>query len=43
MAFLPTLLSLKYGSVDNAKRILGGVEKIRETFFELQKYLYTAN
>ena len=40
---LPTLLGLKYGSVDDAKRILGGVEKIRETFFELQKYLYINN
>lgn len=39
---LPTLLSLKYGSIDDAKTILGGVEQIRTSFLTMQEYLYGA-
>jgi type I restriction enzyme R subunit len=37
---LPTLLNLKYDTVDDAKRTLGDVNRIRSTFFDLQKHLY---
>lgn len=37
---LPVLLNLKYNAIDDAEQTLGGVEKIRSTFFEFQKYLY---
>jgi type I restriction enzyme R subunit len=38
---LPILLNLKYNAIDDAKRTLGGVDKIRSTFFNFQKFLYT--
>ncbi|MGD0354932.1 MAG: DEAD/DEAH box helicase family protein [Dehalococcoidia bacterium] len=37
---LPDLLTLKYHALDDAKRILGGVENIRNIFIGFQKYLY---
>jgi len=37
---LPDLLILKYHALDDAKRILGGVENIRNVFIGFQKYLY---
>lgn len=40
---LPILLNLKYNAIDDAERILGGVDKIRSSFFAFQKYLYADN
>ncbi len=37
---LPDLLTLKYQAIQEASEMLGGVEKIRTTFFDFQKYLY---
>ena len=37
---LPDLLTLKYHALDDAKRILGSVENIRNIFIGFQKYLY---
>lgn len=37
---LPKLLGLKYQSISDAERVLGGVENIRAGFLKLQKYLY---
>lgn len=37
---LPVLLNLKYNAIDDAEKTLGGVNKIRSTFFDFQKYLY---
>lgn len=37
---LPTLLELKYHSVNDAADALGGVESIKNTFIEFQKHLY---
>ena len=37
---LPGLLTLKYQALDDAKRILGSVEDIRNIFLGFQKYLY---
>jgi len=37
---IPDLLKLKYNAIDDAERTLGGVDKIRSTFFDFQKYLY---
>lgn len=37
---LPQLLNLKYQAISDAERILGGIEKIRSTFFNFQKNLY---
>jgi len=37
---LPKLLNLKYHAIADAEEILGGVEKIRSTFFDFQKSLY---
>ncbi|MBU6415325.1 restriction endonuclease subunit R, partial [Patescibacteria group bacterium] len=39
---LPILLNLKYHAIADAEMILGGVEKIRSTFFGFQKDLYRA-
>ncbi|MEK7598030.1 MAG: DEAD/DEAH box helicase family protein [Patescibacteria group bacterium] len=39
---LPILLNLKYHAISDAETILGGVEKIRATFFNFQKNLYTS-
>ncbi|MBW7992866.1 MAG: type I restriction endonuclease subunit R [Planctomycetes bacterium] len=37
---LPDLLTLKYHAIQDASEMLGGVENIRNTFFDFQKYLY---
>lgn len=37
---LPSLLELKYYSITDASEQLGGVDKIRNTFIDFQKYLY---
>jgi len=37
---LPDLLALKYHAIDDATVILGGVQNIRTTFIDFQKYLY---
>ncbi len=37
---LPDLLNLKYQSIADAKKQLGDVNNIRQTFIEFQKYLY---
>ncbi len=37
---LPSLLELKYQSITDAAQALGGVESIKNTFIEFQKYLY---
>ncbi|MCK4463256.1 MAG: restriction endonuclease subunit R, partial [Candidatus Omnitrophica bacterium] len=37
---LPDLLTLKYQAISDAEEILGGVENIRNTFIDFQKYLY---
>jgi type I restriction enzyme, R subunit len=37
---LPDLLTLKYQAIQDASEMLGGVENIRTTFFDFQKYLY---
>ncbi|MCX6702224.1 MAG: DEAD/DEAH box helicase family protein [Candidatus Zambryskibacteria bacterium] len=38
---LPILLNLKYHAIADAESVLGGVEKIRSTFFGFQKALYS--
>jgi len=37
---LPDLLNLKYRSISDAENLLGGVTRIRATFFDFQKHLY---
>ena len=37
---LPSLLELKYQALSDAAETLGGVDKIRKTFIEFQKFLY---
>lgn len=37
---LPDLLTLKYEAIRDAEEILGGVDNIRATFIDFQKYLY---
>lgn len=37
---LPSLLELKYQFITDAAETLGGVETIKNTFIESQKYLY---
>ena len=37
---LPSLLTLKYQAIRDAEEILGGVDNIRTTFIDFQKYLY---
>ena len=39
-AKLPDLLMLKYQAIRDAEEILGGVDNIRSTFIDFQKYLY---
>jgi type I restriction enzyme R subunit len=39
---LPDLLTLKYQAIRDAEEILGGVDNIRATFINFQKYLYEA-
>jgi len=38
---LPILLNLKYHAIADAESVLGGVDKIRSTFFGFQKTLYS--
>ncbi len=38
---LPSLLNLKYHSIDDAVQKLGGAQKIRDQFFAFQKILFT--
>jgi len=38
---LPILLNLKYKAIADAESVLGGVDKIRSTFFGFQKVLYS--
>jgi len=38
---LPKLLELKYSSINDAARILGGAEIIKQTFIAFQKFLYS--
>lgn len=37
---LPILLNLKYHSIADAEEVLGGVDRIRSTFFDFQENLY---
>jgi len=37
---LPDLLTLKYQALSDAEEILGGVDNIKATFIDFQKYLY---
>jgi len=37
---LPDLLTLKYQAISDAEEVLGGVDNIRTTFIDFQKYLY---
>ena len=37
---LPDLLTLKYQALSDAEEILGGVDNIKTTFIDFQKYLY---
>ena len=37
---LPNLLELKYKAIADAKRELGDIKSIRETFIVFQEYLY---
>lgn len=37
---LPSLLELKYHTISDGAEMLGGVDKIRATFIDFQKYLY---
>ncbi len=39
---LPQLLNLKYQAITDAEKILGGVDRIRSTFFDFQKSLYSS-
>ena len=38
---LPHLLTLKYQAIDDAMRILGGVETVKNTFINFQRHLYS--
>ena len=40
-AKLPDLLNLKYKAIADAKRELGTISDIRDTFIGFQEYLYT--
>ncbi len=39
---LPDLLKIKYFAINDATKLLGGVNKIRDTFINFQKYLFAA-
>ena len=39
---LPTLLKIKYFAIHDATELLGGVDKIRDTFINFQKHLFAA-
>ena len=38
---LPVLLNMRYHSIADAEKMLGGVDKIRSTFFDFQRSLYS--
>ena len=38
---LPKLLELKYQTINETSQILGGPDKIRETFISFQRFLYS--
>ncbi len=40
---LPELLKIKYLAINDATELLGGVDKIRETFINFQKHLYASS
>jgi type I restriction enzyme, R subunit len=40
---LPTLLKIKYFAIKDATELLGGVDRIRATFINFQKYLFSAS
>jgi len=40
---LPDLLKIKYLAIDDATELLGGVDKIRETFMGFQKHLFASS
>lgn len=40
---LPALLKIKYQAINDATEILGGVDKIRQTFINFQKHLFAEN
>jgi len=40
---LPALLKIKYQAINDATEILGGVDKIRQTFINFQKHLFAAS
>ena len=42
-AKLPNLILLKYNAITDAERTFGGIEKIRDTFFQFQRYLYQSH
>ena len=37
---LPALLKIKYHAINDATELLGGVDKIRDTFIDFQKHLF---
>ncbi|MFH1642763.1 MAG: type I restriction-modification enzyme R subunit C-terminal domain-containing protein [Nanoarchaeota archaeon] len=37
---IPVLLKIKYQAIHDATDVLGGVDKIRETFINFQKHLF---
>jgi type I restriction enzyme R subunit len=37
---LATVLEAKYGSINEAQKLLGSVQDIQKTFIDFQKYLY---
>ena len=40
---LPVLLKIKYQAINDATQVLGGVDKIRDTFINFQKHLFADN
>ena len=39
---LPELIKLKYGTINDAKNVLGPLGEISKVFIDFQKYLYAA-
>ena len=37
---LPTLLKIKYQAIQDGVEVLGGIDKIRDTFLSFQKHLF---
>ena len=40
---LPALLKIKYQAIHDATEVLGGVDKIRDTFISFQKHLFAVS